>query len=991
MKIKTTTKTIFILTTILFFGLGFNFLVKSNPVYADAGWFDYSWNHRNIIDITGSASDLTDYQVKVNVNFTSGKMKSDFSDIRFTSSDGVTLLNHWKESYAPSSTAEFWVKVPSIPTSGTMIYIYYDNPSASSASNGEATFDFFDKFEPSSSKWTGSGYEHSTTGAGYVHAYKTAPGDSVSSDLVSNVIGSGDFKAYLKIKSEGYREYFFCGYRHELKLVSDGGETVLDSSAYSDFAEKSYTISGNNLKLKLYTYAKGCENTVTRRTGWGDGDPDECYSCHGNNCNAPLIGDAPNCPAGYSQINYYCDTLSWHDPCCYGGCGAGHDCSGRDCQEYRVCKNPSLSAEAKLWIDDLYVRKYASPEPVPSFGTEEEPLCAFETEDCSSIPCCSPLSCVDHICRSCLSLNCDADDAEDNSISEMGDAIDDIYCTWNIHDGCLVKEGVATVNGCNGIPSYWEAESCGGDGGTSDLWGEKKVYIDDINDYNIKARCGVDDSAQVWINGSDANIPFVCCAYGGWTDVTNKFITGWNTIKFKAVDACGDDAWGSCGGRWFDLNWEIIPRAPALNGNASSSSEISLSWSDRGSGVTYGLWNSDIEAYIYSGTGTTFTHSGLDANTTYSYKIIATKNGYDSDWSNSISATTWNQLPVADAGSDRFIVIGNSVNLDGSGSYDEAGDPISYRWDYKGSNNESLVSRWYFDENSGDIAYDTSGANNNDGTLKPASPIWTTGKVGNALQFDGIDDYVDCGADPSLDITGAITIEAWVKKNALLIDSVIVKKANAYALIVSSGNKIVTEIYNDSGWNGYWGTVDINNTWTHIIWTYDGIVIKQYINGVNTDTFNHSGLISTTSNHLQIGGYPAQFFNGAIDEVKIYNRALSEDEIENLYEFGIGILVSDPFSATPAFTPDTIGVYHIDLTVTDSYGGFSVDTVSITVANPTICGDNNIQCSNTSGLCEECDGTYDALCPGKFISPGETKECLCPLSMPAWKEVKPKN
>ena len=66
----------------------------------------------------------------------------------------------------------------------------------------------------------------------------------------------------------------------------------------------------------------------------------------------------------------------------------------------------------------------------------------------------------------------------------------------------------------------------------------------------------------------------------------------------------------------------------------------------------------------------------------------------------------------------------------------------------------------------------------------------------------------------------------------------------------------------------------------------------------------------------------------------------------------------------------------------------TTDTVSITVANPPpvpVCGNNMIEGD------EECDGTDDALCPGECIAPGETRECLCPLSMPKWKEVHPKN
>ena len=108
----------------------------------------------------------------------------------------------------------------------------------------------------------------------------------------------------------------------------------------------------------------------------------------------------------------------------------------------------------------------------------------------------------------------------------------------------------------------------------------------------------------------------------------------------------------------------------------------------------------------------------MNASTTYSYQVKAVKNGVESDWSNSVSATTWNRLPTADAGDNQFIVIGNSVNLNGAGSSDPDGDPITYRWDYKGSTNDNLVSRWYFDENSGNIAYDTSGVNDNDGILK---------------------------------------------------------------------------------------------------------------------------------------------------------------------------------------------------------------------------------------------------------------------------------
>lgn len=75
-------------------------------------------------------------------------MQADYDDIRFTSSDGTTLIDHWLESKTNSSTADFWVEVPSIPASpdSTTIYMYYGNSGASTASNGTNTFVFFDDF-----------------------------------------------------------------------------------------------------------------------------------------------------------------------------------------------------------------------------------------------------------------------------------------------------------------------------------------------------------------------------------------------------------------------------------------------------------------------------------------------------------------------------------------------------------------------------------------------------------------------------------------------------------------------------------------------------------------------------------------------------------------------------------------------------------------------------------------------------------------------------
>ncbi|MEA3357654.1 MAG: DUF2341 domain-containing protein, partial [Patescibacteria group bacterium] len=134
------------------------------------------------IDNTRNANTLTDYQVKLDVIY-DPEMQPDFDDLRFTDSSD-NRLNYWFEDYAPSAHATVWVKIPLIPGSGkTTVYMYYGNPSASSQSNGDATFEFFDDFEDESidtGKWTTT-----TTGFG---AFVTENSGEINihTDAISN-------------------------------------------------------------------------------------------------------------------------------------------------------------------------------------------------------------------------------------------------------------------------------------------------------------------------------------------------------------------------------------------------------------------------------------------------------------------------------------------------------------------------------------------------------------------------------------------------------------------------------------------------------------------------------------------------------------------------------------------------------------------------------------------------------------------------------------
>jgi len=117
------------------------------------------WEYRRAITISNSLTqELSEYQIKLVIDTASlisaGKLQSTCADLRFTDSDGVTLLNYWIESGCNTSETVVWVRVPNIPASSSKtIYMYYGNPNAQPMSSGESTFIFFDDFTTLSSDW----------------------------------------------------------------------------------------------------------------------------------------------------------------------------------------------------------------------------------------------------------------------------------------------------------------------------------------------------------------------------------------------------------------------------------------------------------------------------------------------------------------------------------------------------------------------------------------------------------------------------------------------------------------------------------------------------------------------------------------------------------------------------------------------------------------------------------------------------------------------
>ncbi|MFX0200112.1 MAG: LamG-like jellyroll fold domain-containing protein, partial [Candidatus Hodarchaeota archaeon] len=214
-----------------------------------------------------------------------------------------------------------------------------------------------------------------------------------------------------------------------------------------------------------------------------------------------------------------------------------------------------------------------------------------------------------------------------------------------------------------------------------------------------------------------------------------------------------------------------------------------------------------------------------------------------------------------------------------------------------------LVGEWDFDEGSDDMAYDTSGFGN-DGTLN-GDPMWVLGKYGTALKLDG-NDYVKVPNDPSLNI-GQGTWEAWLKFDAKPTEGTMMNplaKANQYWIHASNGADDPFDdesiILPDSiqvkitvGGKRYIATTDANfietGIWYHVAGTYDGDILSLYVNGELIDTNNNpSGSIDLQDPDLTIGTWSTLIdsFIGVVDEVRIWNRALTGEEILE-YTFGL--------------------------------------------------------------------------------------------------------
>ena len=206
-----------------------------------------------------------------------------------------------------------------------------------------------------------------------------------------------------------------------------------------------------------------------------------------------------------------------------------------------------------------------------------------------------------------------------------------------------------------------------------------------------------------------------------------------------------------------------------------------------------------------------------------------------------------------------------------------------------------LVALWKADGN----ARDSIGGNHGD-LMNGAG--FDRGVIGKAFSFNGNQEYVEVPSDPAISPTGPFTATAWVKYSklighrggAVLAKGVDAESAVDWAMAVSDAHKLRPHANVGNSWVYFDCATTLKpGVWYHVALVYDGASLKGFVNGALDGKQTVSGKLQATDNSLKIGSYaPVNgtmskcFFAGEIDEVALFDRALSAAEIKTIYKAG---------------------------------------------------------------------------------------------------------
>ena len=193
------------------------------------------------------------------------------------------------------------------------------------------------------------------------------------------------------------------------------------------------------------------------------------------------------------------------------------------------------------------------------------------------------------------------------------------------------------------------------------------------------------------------------------------------------------------------------------------------------------------------------------------------------------------------------------------------------------------VASYAFDEGTGNTSADTTG---NGRTAALRSTSWTSGRFGRALSFNGTTSLAQVADSAALDLSGAMTLEAWVRPDTTSGTATVLAKPRnrggvSYGLELDGGKPAGFAYAGSSSRRAVAGEAVQPGTWRFLAVTYDGSSLRTYLDGEQVAAVPASGTLRRSSNPLEIGGSSVrdEGFDGAIDNVRVYSRALSGAEL----------------------------------------------------------------------------------------------------------------
>ena len=253
------------------------------------------------------------------------------------------------------------------------------------------------------------------------------------------------------------------------------------------------------------------------------------------------------------------------------------------------------------------------------------------------------------------------------------------------------------------------------------------------------------------------------------------------------------------------------------------------------------------------------------------------------------------------------------------------------------SNLYGLVGEWNFDNCNVSNPNDITDSSGNNLHASPINGVTTssTGRICTALTLDGTNDLAEVNDNNLLDITQSLTAMAWIRPNSIPNSGLmsILSKDENYEFHIDSSGRIYWWWNNSSGsTRSFTSTVTVStNVWTHIAIVYEAGSQRIVINGVERGTRNYNETLLTNTDPLQFGGdqnFAGREFDGLIDEVKIYNRALPTEEILGYYNN------PDPLNRTCATCTSSQTII-LSTDNTETLGGLNFSDGSLAEYNPT--------------------------------------------------------